>query len=125
MATSASRDRLAIGFFPDVTANLGARVEWRGALLGAAARHVGRIFLDDSEDPAGRLAPRTVLDLDAGYRRPLGDGREAMLMVRVFNALDKRYETGGYFDYDDNGNYGPLIIPAATRNALAELRVEF
>ena len=27
------------------------------------------------------------------------------LDVRVFNLLDREYETGGYFDYDDSGNY--------------------
>ena len=43
----------------------------------------------------------------------------------VLNVLDKRYVTGGYFDYDDAGNYVPLLIPAATRSILAGLEMEW
>jgi hypothetical protein len=43
----------------------------------------------------------------------------------VFNLLDERYATGGYMDYDATGALVPFLIPAATRNALAELRVDF
>jgi len=123
--TQVRRDGKSIGFFPDVVANAGARLDWKGVLLGAEAQHVGRIFLDSSEDPTGRIAPRTVLNLTAGLRLPFAGTSEATLGVRVFNALDEKYETGGYFDYDENGSYGALFVPAARRNALAQVRVVF
>jgi hypothetical protein len=66
-----------------------------------------------------------VLNLNAGYRLSSAGKSTASINLRVMNALDTRYETGGYFDYDNQGNYVPLKIPAATRNALAELRVDF
>jgi hypothetical protein len=47
------------------------------------------------------------------------------LGLRVFNALDKSYETGGYMDYDAAGAYVPQFMPAAKRNVLGEVRVEF
>jgi iron complex outermembrane receptor protein len=123
--TTISRDGKAIGFFPAVLANAGARLDWKGALLGAQARYAGRIYLDASEDRAASLGPRTVLDLNAGWRRSFAGGSEATFMVRVFNALDLEYAAGGYFDYDDAGNYVPLLVPAATRNVMAQVRVEF
>jgi len=124
-ATSVSRDGMTIGFFPPVIANAAARLVWRGVLLGAETQHIGQIFLDNGEDPSGRIAPRTVLNLSGGYRRAFGDGAEWALRVRVFNALDKKYETGGYFDYDETGSYVAHLVPAATRHAIAQLDVEF
>jgi iron complex outermembrane receptor protein len=122
--TSVSRDGKGIGFFPRTIANAGARLLWSGALLGAEAQHAGEIFLDNGEDPGGRIAPRTVLNLSAGYRRALGAG-EAALVVRLLNALDAKYETGGYFDYDEAGSYVAHFVPAAARNAIVQLDVRF
>jgi outer membrane receptor for Fe3+-dicitrate len=119
------RDGNTIGFQPEVLANAAARLGWKGVQLGAEAQYVGAIFLDNGEDPSGRIAPRTVLNLSGGYRRSLAGGGEAGLVVRVFNALDRKYETGGYFDYDASGNYVPHYIVAAERNAIAELKVDW
>jgi outer membrane receptor protein involved in Fe transport len=123
--TVVSRDGNTLGFFPSVLANAGLRLTWNGALLCADARYAGEMFLDNGEDATGRIAPRTVLDLTAGYRRALGNGAEASLRVRLFNALDRRYETGGYFDYDEAGSYVAHFVPAATRNAMVQLEVKF
>jgi iron complex outermembrane receptor protein len=120
-----NRDGKSIPFFPAVLANVGAHVDWSGATLGGAVQHVGRIYLDNSEDAVGSIAPHTVLNLNVGYRTHFAGKSTAAINVRLMNALDTRYETGGYYDYDDQGNYAPLKIPAATRNALAELRVDF
>jgi len=67
-----------------------------------------------------------VLNLSAGYRaaRPRDGGPALELTVRVFNALDARYETGGY-SYFYAGTRYTDFIPAATRNALAQVRMEF
>jgi iron complex outermembrane receptor protein len=123
--TVANRDGVAIGFAPASTANVSARMNWNGVLLGAETQSAGQMFLDNSEDPTGRIAPHTVLNLSGGYRRAFAGGHEAALVVRLFNALDKRYETGGYFDYDEAGNYVAHFVPAATRHAIAQLDVRF
>lgn len=121
--TVLSHDGKALGFFPAGLANLGARIAWRGVQLGAQAQQVGRIYLDANEDRGSSIAPHAVLNLSGGYRLPFAGASEATIQVRVFNALDKKYETGGYFDYDDAGNYVPLFVPAATRNVLVEVRM--
>jgi iron complex outermembrane receptor protein len=125
VTTSVSRDGKTIGFFPPAIANVGARVLWNGVTLGAETQQFGEIFLDNGEDPSGRIAPHGVLNLTGGYRHAFGSGAEAALVLRVFNALDRRYETGGYFDYDETGNYVAHFVPAATRNAIVQLDVEF
>ncbi len=119
-------DGKAIGFFPAVLANLAARVGWRGVTLGAETQRVGRMYLDNTQDPAGSIRPHTVLNLSAGYRalRPRDGGPALELTVRVFNALDARYETGGY-SYLYAGTRYTDFIPAATRNILGQVRVEF
>jgi iron complex outermembrane receptor protein len=125
-ADEVSYDGKAIGFFPAVLVNLAARLGWRGATVGAEAQRVGRIYLDNTEDPAGSIGAHTVLNLSGGYRavRPGGGGPALELTVRVLNALGARYETGGY-SYLYAGTRYTDFIPAATRNALAEVRVEF
>jgi iron complex outermembrane receptor protein len=123
--TSVSRDGKTIGFFPPAIANVAARLLWNGVSLGAETQHFGEIFLDNGEDPAGRIAPHGVLNLSAGCRRALGSSAEVALVLRVFNALDRKYETGGYFDYDETGNYVAHFVPAATRNAIVQLDVTF
>ncbi len=98
---------------------------WNGVMLAAETQQFGEIFLDNGEDPSGRIAPHGVLNLSGGYRRALASGAEAALVLRLFNALDRRYETGGYFDYDAAGNYVAHFVPAATRHAIAQLDVKF
>jgi TonB-dependent receptor-like protein len=122
--TTVSRNGKTIGFFPPAIGRVAARVLWNGVTLGAETRQFGEIFLDNGEDPSGRIAPHGVLDVSGGYRRAVGGG-EAALVVRVFNVLDRRYESGGYFDYDQNGSYVAHFVPAATRNAIAQLDVSF
>jgi iron complex outermembrane receptor protein len=127
-----SYDGKAIGFFPAVMGNLSARLGWHGATAGADIQHVGRIYLDQTEEEEGSIAPHTVLNLNAGYRLPLPD-RDPLdeaappaveISLRVFNALDRRYETSGY-SYLYAGTRYTDFIPAATRNILAQVRVVF
>ena len=117
-------DGNALGFFPAVAGNLAARLGWRGATAGAEVQHVGRIYLDNSEDPTASIDPRTVLNLSGAYRLARAGIPKVELSVRVFNALDRRYAAGGYsyFFYDSRITE---FIPAATRNALAQVTVEF
>ena len=115
----------AIGFSPAVTANARGRVEWHGASLGAELQQVGRIYLDNSEDRSASVAPRAVVNLSAGWRGSVTEDSRVSAEVTVFNAFDKRYATGGYFDYDASGGYVPHFVVAARRNALAQVRVGF
>jgi outer membrane receptor protein involved in Fe transport len=88
------------------------------------------MYLDHTESKEGSIAPRAVLNLTAGYRRALrpsgGDGAPPALelSLRVFNALDRRYEPGGY-SYLFGGTRYTDFIPAATRSVLGEVRVVF
>ena len=118
-------DGNAIGFFPAVMANLSARLSWRRATLGAEVQHAGRIYLDNTESMLASIGPRTVTNLVGALRFSFGDGSRAELSLRLNNAFDVRYATGGYMDYDAGGNLAPQFIPAATRNLLAQVRVEF
>ena len=117
-------DGRALGFFPAAMANLAARVDWKGVHLGAETQTVGRIYLDNSEDASGSIRPRTVLNLSGGWRLTHPGAPAVELSVRVFNALDRHYETGGY-SYIYSGTRYTDFIPAATRNALAQVRLEF
>lgn len=119
-----SYDGKTIGFFPAVLGNISASVGWRGAAFGAETQSIGRMYLDNTEDVTGSIRPHTVLNLSGRYRVGLPNGGAAAFSVRVFNALDARYETGGY-SYLYAGTRYTDFIPAATRNALAQVRVEF
>lgn len=123
-ADEANYDGKPLGFFPAVMANVGARVEWRGATLGAAAQHVGRIYVDNTGSEAASIAPRTTLDLSGALARELA-GARAELSLRVTNVTDVRYATGGWMDYDAVGNLVPVLVPAATRGWLAGLRLDW
>lgn len=106
--------------FPDRLANLRLTYEHRKiASLSAHVFHAGELFIDNSEQPEARIAPRTILNLRGAVKlqsRANDVGLE--LFVQINNALDRKYETGGYIDEE-----GPLFIPAATRNFFAGLRV--
>jgi len=118
-------DGHAIGFFPAVLGNLSARAACRGVTLGVEAQHAGRIYLDNTENRDASIGSRAVVNLRGGFRRVLPGGATADVGLRVFNALDRQYETGGYMDYDAGGSLVPHFIPAATRHVLGEIRVEF
>lgn len=123
-ADEASYDGKPLGFFPAVMANATARAAWRGLSAGAVVQHAGRIYVDNTGERANSIAPRTTLDLTGALAGDLA-GARAELSLRVANALDARYETGGWMDYDAAGNLVPVLIPAATRGWLAGLRVDW
>jgi iron complex outermembrane receptor protein len=118
-------DGNTIGFFPGLLVNSGVRLGWRSATLGIQARHVGRIFLDNTETRGSSIGPNTLVDLEATQRLSLGSIGRAELSVRVFNLLDREYEASGYMDFDSAGNLVPHFIPAAKRTVLGQIRVEF
>jgi iron complex outermembrane recepter protein len=126
--STAVYDGNRIAGFPDVIASLTLRWRDRDVLLLATGRHVGRFYLDNSQDNRRDAAARqasgyvplvnpaaTTLDLAAQYSLPAGAAKvfgfaSASLDVRLNNALDRLYTAFGYVDN------GPVFIPAATRN---------
>lgn len=124
-ADEAVYDGNALGFFPAVMAHASLRAARRGVTLGLDVHPVGRIFVDHSESEANSIAPRTTVDLSASVARPPVHGATVELRVRMLNALDRRYATSGYLDFDSSGELVPHLIPAATRSVLAELQVRW
>jgi iron complex outermembrane receptor protein len=113
-----------LGLFPEVMLRLGGELHWSRFTLGADARQVGRIHVDNSEEVAASIDPYTVLDLVAGVRIPWAAGPAMELTFHLYNALDALYETGGYTYFYGGVKY-PEFIPAATRTALVQLRMDF
>ena len=125
-ADDVSYDGKALGFFPAVMAHGGAHLAWRALSAGADERWTGRIYVDNTQTAAFSIPPHAVLDLDLGATRRVGSGQvEASL--RLLNATDTRYATGGWVDYDPTtpGNWVPWLTPAATRNWLATVRMSW
>jgi iron complex outermembrane receptor protein len=123
-----------IAGFPDLLASLTARCEARGVRMSLTLRHVGKFYLDNSED--NRLDPEareeagyvplvnpafTALDLAATAPLPralsdaLGLGR-LDAEARLNNAFDEEFTSFGYVD---GGT--PLFIPAAGRSVYVGL----
>ena len=121
--------------YPEVLASLTARSQIGPVRLALTARHVGRIYLDNSQDnrrdPAVTQQPGyvplvnpafAVADISARATLPASATRmvglgNAEIELRVNNLLDRRYTAFGYVG--DDGS--PLFIPAATRNVFVGL----
>jgi iron complex outermembrane receptor protein len=120
-----------IAGFPDLIARVTATVRFGDGRLELGADHVGRQYLDNTENDrkdraAGlpgpfedkSIAPWTVANAALGWQFPAAlGGREWSVELRVNNLFDTRYETAGYVDYPAPA-YAPtpVWIPAATRN---------
>ena len=132
--STAVYDGNAIAGFPGVLASATARWRGRAAEVLLHFRHVGRFFLDNSEDNARHPELRQVPGyvplvnpsydvVDAAVTVPFPAAPVARLgltragvTVRVNNLLDERYTAFGYVD----GGV-PLFMPAAGRNFYVSL----
>ncbi len=129
--TSVVYDGNRLAGYPDLMASLAVRAQLGALRLRLGGRHVGRFYVDNTEDsrrnPEARQEPGyvprvndsfTVVDLAAHYPLPerlcrsLGLSRTE-LELRVNNLLDAHYTAFGYMDYE------PLDIPAAPRGVYA------
>ncbi len=124
-----------VALFPERQARLRLQRRFGALDLGFGLRHVGRIYLDNSQDerqnPAARQAPGyvpkliepfTLGELDAALdlgRLLRGRGRSLLLQVHVDNLFDQRYAASGYV-YDV-----PYFYPGATRNVFVGLSCGF
>lgn len=109
-----------IGFFPATLANLRVEAPVFGITAAARAQYAGRIFVDNTGTDANSIDPRTIVSVSAARTFHIGSGAFDF-SVRVLNVFDTRYETSGYLDYDAGGNLVPHLIPAATRNWIAQV----
>jgi iron complex outermembrane recepter protein len=111
--------------FPDVMGAVTLRADVGPARLTGSVRHVGRFFLDNTQNDARVNPSYSVVDVGARIGLPArlagsrGVGRTS-LDLRVNNLLDARYTSFGYVD----GGVG-MFIPAAGRNVYAGLTVGF
>jgi iron complex outermembrane receptor protein len=85
---------------------------WRFELGG---RHVGRIYIDNTETEALSIDPYTTVHLDAQRRLFSTPTADVEVRLRVENLLDEEYETFG-FVWD-----APRFLPAADRNVFVML----
>lgn len=114
----------AIGQFPATIANLAATLRWRGVALTWETQALGRMYLDAREDRDASIGPHALSNAALALRLPAG-GSAAELSLRVNNVFDRLTESGGYTYGDGYGNTYVELYPAATRNWLAQVRLEF
>ena len=119
-------DGKPLGFFPATMARGRATLEWSAFTLGADASHTGRIYVDNTGTDANSIPPHTVLDAEVGAHRRIG-AQKVEATLRVLNATNLEYATGGWVDVDpaDPNRLVPWLTPAATRNWIASVRVEW
>jgi iron complex outermembrane recepter protein len=111
--------------FPDVMGAVSLRADLGPHRVSASLRHVGRLYLDNTQTASLVNPSYTTVDLSARIalapllRRAQGLERTA-LDLRVNNLFDARYTSFGYVDTGV-----ALFIPAAGRNVYAGLTVGF
>ncbi len=109
-----------IAGFPARLGNLRLTYQQRYASLSAHLFHAGEMFIDNSEEPEKRIAPRTVVNLRGTVELAQIIKRAGVeVYMQINNLFDEEYETGGYVDEE-----GPLFIPAAKRNLFVGLRAQ-
>ena len=101
----------AIPLFPGRLANLRLSYSRGGGAIDAHLQHVGRQYLDNTEQEHRSLDPHTLLNLGVSW--DLTGLRGMRLDLRLNNALDKEYSASGYYDAWEGANF---LYPAATRN---------
>ena len=107
---------------PDAPLSVTARAEWRGARVALSARHIGRFYLDNTENRDRVNDAYTIADVAARAPLPVawtGATRTRLALdLRLNNLFDARYTTFGYVD----GGV-PLFIPAAGRNVYVGMSI--
>ncbi len=118
-------DGQTIALFPSALANLRATANWTLAAVGnvslsAQYQYAGQQYLDNTEDETRTVDPYGVLNLNASLK--VNRLRDLTFRVWLNNALDKEYETSGYYDDWAGSNY---YYPAAGRNGYGSVTVGF
>lgn len=103
-----------IALFPSLMAYTGLGYRTRSLDASFDLRHVGRQYLDNTENDARSIDPFTLLGFNASWHLPYAIGLESWdLKLRVNNILDTEYETAGWYDPWAGENF---YFVGATRN---------
>ncbi|MCC7429753.1 TonB-dependent receptor, partial [bacterium] len=92
---------------PELLANFGFAFERNDFAFDLDGKFVGKQFLDSSKNDQTSVGSYFVLNSTLNYTF----FKKMSLKLAVNNVLDKKYETGGYVDWD-----GARLFPAAERN---------
>lgn len=112
-----------IGGFPDVLASTTLGYYQQKFQSNLQIQHVGKQYLDNSEDENRTVKPFQLLNLNIAYElSDLIGSADISLIFKVNNLLDKKYETAGYYDSWEEEKY---YFPGAGRNFVAAARVKF
>jgi outer membrane receptor protein involved in Fe transport len=115
-------------------ANLRFRYETGGFSTAFSLQHVGKQYIDNSENERQNSAVRsavdfvdkivnkyTVANLNLQYQLQSFIGfRNILISIYINNLFDSMYEYAGHIGYDDGL---PRWFPAATRNFFASIKV--
>ncbi len=109
----------SIPLFPGRIANARLSYSKSGVRATAHVQHIGSQQLDSSDESARRINAYTVLNLALSVDLGRLFGNPGWLAtLRINNALDRKYETSGYYDPWSGSNY---YYPAAERNFFVSL----
>ena len=103
-----------IAGFPGVIGNFRLSSNWQNLYSSIFIKHVGKQFLDNTQNESRILNPFSRVDLMLGYRiKNFYYFPEIRFTFKVINLLDEQYETAGYYDPWGQTAY---YYPGATRN---------
>jgi iron complex outermembrane recepter protein len=135
--TTTFYDSNRVAGYPDLIATLATHYQLGELDLSLSARHVGRIFIDNTEDNRRDQAARQMdgyvhrinpayTVADVALRIPFPEAitgylgiEKLVLESRINNLLDTKYTSFGYMDTE------PLFIPASGRNVFVGLNISF
>ncbi len=115
------KDKTIAGF-PDLIGNIKISANIRKFTSSLSLQHVGKQFLDNTENESRRIDPFTTANAMFSYRFPKSSRFPGFrLTFKINNLLDEEYETAGYYDSWSDVNY---YYPAAGRNYYTAIQVE-
>jgi iron complex outermembrane recepter protein len=104
----------SIAGFPEMIANLRLSGYWGNSRASLSMKHVGKQYLDNTQNEDQIIDPFTRFDLMLEYRfYHLSFFPEIRFLFKINNLLNEEYETAGYYDSWSKMAY---LYPAATRN---------
>jgi len=104
----------SIAGFPDMIANLRLTSYWNNLRGSFIMKHVGKQYLDNTQNEGRIIDPFTRSDLMLDYSfKNLSFFPEIRLILKIINLFNEEYETAGYYDSWAGLAY---LYPAATRN---------
>jgi len=111
-----------IAGFPDLIGNLKVDVNYQRFFTSLSARHVGKQYLDNTENKNRIIDAYTTFNAIFRYKLPqMLSLPKFEFVLNVINLLDTEYETAGYYDSWAGSSY---YWPAAGRHFYAAIKVE-